>query len=135
MITIKTNKLWLMAGAILLAAAAFFIPAEAFAQLQTQSLQEQQVDISKNIAGIPKLIALGSYIIGAFFAVRALFALKGFIEAPDDNPITKVIGFGAVSALLILLPYIIGVMATSIGAENIDVNSASSSFQSQFDNE
>lgn len=29
---------------------------------------------------------------GELVAVRALFALKGFIESPDDNPITKALG-------------------------------------------
>src|SRR5688572_2949738 len=109
MITFNTNKLWMLAGVILLAAIAFLIPLDAFAGDgvgDTNTLQQQQAKIGEQIGGVPRLIALGSYIIGAFFAVRALFALKGFIEAPDDNPVTKVIGFGAVSALLILLPYI-----------------------------
>ena len=80
---------------------------------------------------MPKLIALGSYVIGAFFAVRALFALKGFIESPDDNPLTKVLGFAAVSALLILLPYVIGVMQSSIAGSSTSqsVTSSSASFK------
>ena len=63
------------------------------------------------------------------FAVKALFALKGFIEAPDDNPITKAVSYGAVGALMILLPYIIGVMRNSMGAAKDAQDSASSSFQ------
>jgi hypothetical protein len=127
MITINTNKLTLLAGTILLAAAAFFIPTDAFANT-AKDLQETTTQLGTQIGTIPRLIALAAYVIGAFFAVRALFALKGFIEAPDDNPVTKVLGFGAVAALLILLPYIINVMTKSIGASETGVSSSHAKF-------
>ncbi len=136
MITINTHKLTLLAGATLLAVAAFFIPMDVLAQdgsiTDTNTLRDIQENLGTEAQGIPRLIALGSYIVGAFFAVRALFALKGFIEAPDDNPVTKVIGFGAVSAMLILLPYIISVMAGTIGVEDAGIRSASTSFTGGF---
>jgi hypothetical protein len=113
-----------------------FLPVDAFATQGTtgtfgvnNTLKTQTATLAGQVSTIPKLIALGSYVIGAFFAVRALFALKGFIEAPDDNPITKVLGFAAVSALLIMLPYIIGVMANSMGAtQGSNVQSSSKAF-------
>jgi hypothetical protein len=128
MMTTTTNKLMLLTGAVLFAAAAFFFPAEAFAQTTTVDMNQQAQTLSQQMANIPRLIAMASYVIGAFFAVRSLFALKGFIESPDDNPVTKVLSFGAVAALLILLPYIIGVMTTSIGAQANPVSSSSASF-------
>jgi hypothetical protein len=133
MITITTNRLMLLAGAILLVAIGLVFPLEAFAnngiQGVTTDTTAQAKTLGSQLQNIPKLIAMGSYVIGAFFAVRALFALKGFIEKPDDNPITSVLGFGAVATLLILLPYILGVLATSMGAKNATVNSSASSFQ------
>jgi hypothetical protein len=131
MITITTTKLTMIAGAILLVAVGLLIPLDAFAGSAGPAgtgITEQTKQLSSELVNVPKLIAMGSYVIGAFFAVRALFALKGFIEAPDDNPITKVLGFGAVAALLILLPYILGVMAESIGAKTGNVTSSSSNF-------
>lgn len=112
MITKSPINLLLTLGAFALVAVALFLPTAAFAV----DLKQQSTQLGTQVAIIPRLIALGAYVIGAFFAVRALFALKGFIEDPDDNPITKVLGFAAVSALLILLPYIIEVMTNTIKA-------------------
>jgi hypothetical protein len=130
MMTTTTNKLMLLTGAVLFAAAAFFFPAEALAGGggQTVDMNQQARQLGEQMSNIPRLIAMASYVIGAFFAVRALFALKGFIESPDDNPVTKVLSFGAVAALLILLPYIIGVMTNTIGANTQNVTSSSASF-------
>ena len=130
MITISTKKLLTLAGFVLFAAAAFFIPTEVFAQNVGASKTTKEItsNLGAEIITIPKLIAIGSYIIGAFFAVRSLFALKGFIENPDENPVTKVLGFGAVSALLILLPYIISVMTGTMLATEVDVSGSQGSF-------
>ena len=128
---ITTKKLMLFAGAILLAAVAFLFPLDAFAQGVSQhssDVADTASKLSKQMGNFPKLIATASYVIGTFFAVRSLFALKGFIEAPDDNPVTKVLAFGAVSAMLIMLPYIMGVLAKSMDAKNVAVTSSSQSF-------
>lgn len=130
MITTTTTKLMLAAVFVLFVAVILGLPHDAFAQSNI-NLDQQGRQLATQVAKMPKLIALGAYVIGAFFAVRALFALKGFIEAPDDNPITKVLGFAAVSALLIMLPYIITVMTGTIGARNDDVQSSAQSFREQ----
>lgn len=130
MMTTTTNKLLMVAGAGLFAAVAFFFPAEALAggAGANVDMSQQTRQLGEQMANIPRLIAMASYVIGAFFAVRALFALKGFIESPDDNPVTKVLSYGAVAALLILLPYIISVMTNTIGADRSDVTSSAASF-------
>ncbi len=126
MITKSSINMITTFGVLALVAVALFLPSLSFAS--GVDLKQQSQQLATQVAIVPKLIALGAYVIGAFFAVRALFALKGFIESPDDNPITKVLGFAAVSALLILLPYIIGVMTNTIGAKNTTQQSSSASF-------
>lgn len=133
MITKLSLNTILTLGLFLMFAVVLFLPDVAHAtqggvSSVKNTLDDQTKQLGTQISSVPKLIALGSYVIGAFFAVRALFALKGFIESPDDNPITKVLGFAAVSALLILLPYIIGVMQNTIGAQSGTVTSSSKSF-------
>lgn len=131
MITKSSLSTMLMLGLIAVFAVVLFLPVDAFADTTGGvALKAQTTRLGEQVATIPKLIALGSYVIGAFFAVRALFALKGFIEDPDDNPLTKVLGFAAVSSLLILLPYIIGVMQATIADNSTSqkVTSSSSAF-------
>jgi hypothetical protein len=134
MITKTSLNMMVTLGMLALFVVMLFLPHLAFAQGgmsgTNNDLVKQSQKIGTELASVPRLIALGSYVIGAFFAVRALFALKGFIEAPDDNPLTKVLGFAAVSALLIMLPYIIGVMTNSLGVESGgQVNSSVSNFK------
>lgn len=133
MITNSTKKLMLTAGAIMLVAVGILMPLDAFATMTDggQDLKAQSATVSAQLSNLPRLIAMGCYVIGTFFAVRALFALKGFIEAPDDNPITKVLGFAAVAVLLILLPYVLSVVTKSTGAKTVDVGSSSASFKAQ----
>lgn len=135
MITTSTKKLMLAAGAVLLVAVGLLMPFDAFATNGIadggQDLNMQAKQISTQLANAPRLIAMACYVIGTFFAVRALFALKGFIEAPDDNPLPKVLGFAAVAVLLILLPWVLSVITKSTGAKNVNVKSASDSFVSQ----
>lgn len=126
--TLTTRKLLSFAGIFALAAIALVFPFDAFATVTTDVTNQSRV-LATQASNIPKMIAVGAYIIGTFFAVKALFALKGFIEAPDDNPITKAVSYGAVGALMILLPYIIGVMRNSMGAAKDAQDSAASSFQ------
>lgn len=129
MITKTSLNTLVMMGVLAFFAAVFFFPVDAFA---TADLKSQTQQLGNQAAEVPRLIALGAYVIGAFFAVRALFALKGFIEKPDDNPITSVLGFAAVSALLILLPYIIEVMTNTIGAKKSDVSASSTNFKTNW---
>ncbi len=131
LLSFLTDTLQPAAGATLLAVAAFFIPMDVLAQ-DANTLKDVQGNVGENIQGLPRLIALGSYIVGTFFAVRALLALKGFLSAPDDNPVNKAIGFGAISAMLILLPYIISVMAYTIGVGDADIASSAAAFSSNF---
>lgn len=125
--TSTTKKLMIGFGVFALVAVILGLPMDALAS-DTNTVLGQTKNLATQVSTVPKLIAVGAYIIGTFFAVRALFALKGFIEDADDNPITKVLGFGAVSALMIMLPFIIEVMTQSIGAENTQQTSAVSSF-------
>lgn len=124
--TSTTKKLFIGFGALALVAVILGLPVDAFANQDT--VLGQTKNLAQQVSQIPKLIAVGAYVIGTFFAVRALFALKGFIEDADENPITKVLGFGAVSALMIMLPYIIEVMTKSIGAETSQIQQSHSSF-------
>ncbi len=125
MITTSTNKLMLIAGAALLVAISLVLPTDAFA---TTDLTQQTKDLGNQITTIPKLMALAAYVLGTFFAISALFKLKGFIEAPDDNPITQVMARAAIAALLIVLPYIITVAQNTIGTQTTTLTSSSSSF-------
>lgn len=118
-----TKKLFIGFGALALVAVILGLPADAFAT--NTDVKQQAKVLADQAVIIPRLIAVGAYVIGAFFAVRALFALKGFIEDADDNPITKVLGFGAISALLIMLPYIIDVMTNSIGSSTASQQTSS----------
>jgi hypothetical protein len=134
MITKTSLNTMMTLGLLVLVAVMLFLPGAAFATQGgvsgvTNTLKDQSQNIATQIAYVPRLIALGAYVIGAFFAVRALFALKGFIEAPDDNPLTKVLGFAAVSALLIMLPYIIGIVQSTMVLQGGQVNSSAQQFQ------
>jgi len=106
------------------------LPSEALAQVA--NLKQQIHSVSGEIYIIPRLIAVASYVVGTVFAVRALFALKGFIQAPDDNPVNRFIAFSTVSALLILLPYSIGVTQNTLALENAsNIKSTEGSFEKQ----
>lgn len=84
---------------------------------------------SQQVGTLPKLISVLSYVAGSFFAVRALFALKGFIEKPDDNPVNNFIGLATLSMLLILLPYSLGLTSNTIGiGSGYVLNSTTGSF-------
>ena len=84
-------------------------------------------NVGTNIATMPKLIAIVSYIIGTLYAVRGLFALKGFIDNPDENPVMKAVGFAATSALLIFLPFIVDVVIVTMSGGHPDSKLSSSS--------
>ncbi len=131
--TLNTRKLLSFAGIFALAAIALVFPFDAFATSVSTDVANQAKTLAAQASNVPKLMAVGAYIIGTFFAIKALFALKGFIEAPDDNPVTKAVSYGAVAALMILLPYIIGVMRNTIGANKDNQDSAASQFAQNLD--
>ena len=127
--TLNTRKMLTLAGIFLLALVVLVVPLDAFASTTTD-VKEQAKTLAAQAVNLPKLIAVGCYVIGTFMAVRCLYALKGFIEAPDDNPITKVISFGAVAALLILLPFIIGLMRETMNLQKDQQTDSSAQFNS-----
>lgn len=95
-------------------------------------LQSQASHVSKQLVNIPKLIAMGSYVVGVFMAVQALLALRRYTENPAEHPLVRALGLAAVSALLIVLPYIVHVFRNSLQAENETVLSSSGSFTDKF---
>lgn len=99
---------------ILLAMLAALCPELALAGGQTVGTTATR--IHSQVSQMPKVIAIGTYVIGVFFAAKALLALKGFIEKPDDNPITKFLSLASVAVLLIMLPYSITLIRNTLGA-------------------
>lgn len=111
------------------ATAAFFLMpiADAFAVSAT-SVGTQSKQVADQIVIVPKFLAVMCYIIGVFFAVRSLFALKNFIIKADDNPINHFLALGMISALLIALPYIIDVTVNTLQIKTANITSSSGSF-------
>jgi hypothetical protein len=110
------------------------LPLPAFAQV-SGDLSDASKQFSTQVSVLAKFIAFFSYVIGTAFATRGLFALRRHIEAPEDNPLGKVIGFCCVAALLILLPWSIGTTQKTIGAgdegglgDNSSISSTSGNF-------
>lgn len=133
MITTYQRKLMTIAGAGLLVAIGLFLPLDAFAQntgvgASGQNLLQQTKQIGVQSTNLAQLLSTGAYIIGVFMWIKALFGLNGFIKAPDDNPITAVMGYAAAGTLLILLPYSIGVIKETLLAKNVTVESSAQSF-------
>lgn len=85
---------------------------EAFAQ-HTEFGQVQQ-GIGQNIIKLPKLFAVTSYVIGAFFAADGLLKLKAWMEESDKNSLNAAIFRLAVSAMLIYLPHAIIIANTTL---------------------
>lgn len=100
--------------------------ADAFATVTTVGGQAKQ--IATQVVVMPRFIAVICYVIGVFFAARSLLALKAFIEKADDNPITKFLALGSISALLIMLPYIIDVTMNTMNLQTSNITSTSQSF-------
>ncbi|MDB5477769.1 MAG: hypothetical protein JWM96_264, partial [Alphaproteobacteria bacterium] len=84
--------------------------------------------LSNQLGNVPKIMSMGAYVIGTFFIIKSLFKMKGFVDAPDDNPLSGVLAFAIVGVLLITLPYLIGVVTKTVGAQNSNVTSSSTSF-------
>lgn len=91
------------------------VPVETWAQ-STPDVTGQAKDIAYQMSNVPKLIAVGAYVIGAFFAVKGLLALRAWVAEPEKAPITIALAYLVVASLLILLPYAIGVFRSSMGA-------------------
>lgn len=96
---------------VLVVITGFLFPLEAFAQ---NDLVAQALGTAGQISILASLVAVLSYVIGVYFAYKALMALKGFIEKADDNPITHFLAYIITSVLLIYLPYTIGVTANTV---------------------
>lgn len=107
------------------------LPFDALAQTANQALKQQITGVATNIGTIPKLIAVICYVSGTFMTVRALFALKGFIQAPDDNPVNRFIGYAMIATMLIFLPDAIYITQETINIQDVkDIRSTSGSFTS-----
>jgi hypothetical protein len=106
------------------------VPFEAMAtpavDLTTQSKQ-----LATQSANMPKLIAVAAYVIGSYFAYRGLLSLRGYIAEPDKNPLPQALGFLVVSALLISLPYTVGVFRNTMGAKNVGIKDMSERYQDE----
>jgi len=81
--------------------------------LAQDGAQETILNVGNNIKGIPKVVALLSYIIGTFFAASGLLKLKDWINEGDKAGLNPALFRLVLSALLILLPYMVG-LANSV---------------------
>lgn len=123
----QTKNILIFFAAILVLSIAGLLPSDAFAQ--ANNFRAQASGVSYQISFLAKLIAFVSYIGGTMFAVKALFALKGFIQSPDDNPANHFIAYATVSCLLILLPYSIGLFQEGLSLSGgKDIGSTAKSF-------
>jgi hypothetical protein len=106
-----------------------FFPCLAFAQDDApKTLFAQNKQIVEQIGLIPKLIAIGCYVIGVFYTIKALIGLKNYIANPEENPINTFISFGAIGAFLIMLPYSLVFMMQTFAMGVPTVNSSASTF-------
>jgi hypothetical protein len=85
---------------------------EAFAQVTSFSGTQQQ--ISKEIAYIPRLIAVIAYVGGTFFGATGLLKLKDWIHEPDKNPIIGVVIRMSVAAMLIVFPHVLVIVNSTL---------------------
>jgi len=111
-----------------IALAVCLMPELAFADV-TNTVGLEAKRIGEQTAQLPKLVAMGSYVIGTFCAVKALLALRGFLEEPDKNPLNVVIAYAVASSMLISLPIIIDITSYTIGSkQQTPIQSSSGSF-------
>lgn len=116
---------------LLIAIAALLgLPVDAWAGVAPDAKGSATV-LAQQSSNIPKLIAVGAYVIGTYFAVKGLLALRGWVAEPEKNPILKAIAYSVVSALLIALPYTITIFTGTIKADNFKIDNASGSFIEQ----
>lgn len=107
-----SNKLGAVLGMIVFTL--LLLPVHVWAQGAQVDVFNQSVQLAGQASAIPRIISIGLYVVGAFFVGRSLFALRGFIQNPDDNPVTGFLGFGAVGALMIVMPYAIALFRNAI---------------------
>jgi hypothetical protein len=98
----------------------------ASAAAQTKQLAEQ-------ISTLPKTLAVGAYVIGTFFGVKGLIALRDWMVDAERNPLGKSLGFIIASALLIVLPHMIGVIQRSTTDINYKIDPLAKSWQEATD--
>lgn len=106
MMSVRTRSALLLLALLAVAMA----PGLALAQ---DGAKETIDNVGVNIRGIPRLIALLSYICGAFFAASGLLKLKDWINEGDKAGLNPALFRLVLSALLIVLPHAI-VLATSV---------------------
>lgn len=107
---------------------AAFLPFDVLAAPQVTAatdIKTQSVVIGQQMSNIPKLIAITTYVMGTFFAVKGLLAMKDYINEPEKNPISQCLGYLVVSSLLILLPYTIGVFKNTLAMQSAAVDAGS----------
>ncbi len=64
--------------------------------------------------------------------MKTVMELKKAIDSPEETGTATVAGYGVAATLLILLPYITGVVAKSIGADgNTNVASSQDNFNAE----
>ncbi len=79
----------------------------------------------------PQLIAVVCYVVGVFYTLRALFALKNYITNADENPINSFLSYGAIGSLLLFTPYSIALVAQSLGMRFPTVISSQDTFEDE----
>jgi hypothetical protein len=100
---------------MMVVAMAGLLPFPAFAQAIATNLQGAASQVASQSSILAGFIAMVSYVIGAAFAVRSLFALRRHIESADEHPLGPVLGYCTAAALLIMLPYSIGLTQKTMG--------------------
>lgn len=76
-----------------------------------------QQGVGRDLIQLPKLFAIASYVIGAFFAADGLLKLKAWMEESEKNSLNAALFRLAVSAMLIYLPHAIVIANTTLFGE------------------
>ncbi len=110
------------------------VPLDAFAQAAQNAadVSGQAKTLASQASNVPKLIAVGGYIIGTYCAIKGLLALRAWVAEPEKNPITVALAYLVVASLLILLPYTIALFRNTMGASpQYNMDSAGSAYIEQ----
>lgn len=109
-----------------------FLFTDAFAQSSVATTASAQMaGLGKQSSNLPKLIAILCYVIGVFYTARCLVAMKNYIADSDENPINPVLSYGAIGALLIMLPFSIQLISNSLLLTPVTVSSSQETFENE----